>query len=190
MAFFSLRTMVQAASLATVITLATFLPSTAAYAAKDIVLTYGFLRHSIPVSEITRFAETGKQSPSLALLVSLSQQDPALLREALNRTVPVNYLVLQGALNSSHGDSILAEASQVVHPNRREESVPALRAAIATSAQDNRVSLLEFFENYPTDTMYVDGEKLMDAVQRARPMIEAAGDGIETVEDVLGALGF
>lgn len=190
MAFFSLRTVVKSASLATVATLATLLPSTAAHAAKDLVLTYGFLRHSIPVSDIAEFADTGKQSPSLGLIIGLSQQDPALLQNALNRTVPVNYLVLQGALNSSHGDSILAEAGQVVHPHSREESVPALRAAIATSAQDNRVSLLEFFENYPTDTMYVDGEKLMEAVQRAQPMIEAAGNGIETVEDVLGALGF
>lgn len=190
MAFFPGRIVVKSAALATLATLASLLPNTAAQAAEDIVLTYGFLRHSIPVADIAHFAKTGKQSPSLGLIISLSQQDPAMFRDVLNRDVPVNYLVLQGALNSDHGDTLLAEAGQVIHPDTRTDSVPALRAAIATSAQDNQLSLLELFENYPTDTMYVDGEKLMEAVQRARPMIEAAGDRIETLEDVLAALGF
>ena len=181
---------VRSLALSILLTAAVLLPAATAQAAEEVVITYGFLRHSIPVADLAEFAETGKQSPALGLLVSLSQQSPATLQMALNRTVPVNSLVIQGALQTREGETALTELSQIIHPNVEAERVPALRTALGNSAVDGQLSLLEVMQNYPHDKMYVDGMKLMEAVAKARPLIESVGDRLETVQSILGALGF
>lgn len=181
---------VRSLALSSLLTTALLFPAAAAQAAQEVVITYGFLRHAIPVADLAEFAETGKQSPALGLLVGLSQQSPATLQMALTRTVPVNGLMMQGALQTREGETALTELGQIIHPNVEAERVPALRTALGNSALDGQVSLLEVMQNYPHDRMYVDGIKLMEAVARARPLIESVGDRLETVQSVLGALGF
>lgn len=181
---------VRSLALASLLTAAMLFPATAAQAAQEVVITYGFLRHSIPVADLAEFAETGKQSPALGLLVGLSQQSPATLQTALKRTVPVNSLVIQGALQTSQGENALTELGQIIHPDNEAERVPALRTTLGNSALDGQLSLLKVMQNYPHDKMYVDGMKLVDAVQKARPLLESVGDRLETVESILSALGF
>lgn len=181
---------VRSLALASLLATALWLPATAAQAAEELVITYGFLRHSIPVADLAEFAETGKQSPALGLLVGLSQQSPATLQTALTRTVPVNSLMMQGALQTHEGETALTELGQIIHPNIESERVPALQVALGNAALDGQVSLLDVMENYPHDQMYVDGIKLMEAVAKAKPLLESVGDRLETVQSILGALGF
>lgn len=156
-----------------------------AQAADEIVLTYGFLQQSIPVNDLARFAETGKQTWTLQLLVATSGQDPDKIRDVLNQEVPLKQNLADRVLSTGPGETALREVGTVVHHNQEEGRVDALRQSIVDSADDDRVSLIEVLENYPNDSMYLDGERMVELVSKMQPLLEQVG----TIQDVLDILG-
>lgn len=156
-----------------------------AQAAEEVVLTYGFLQQSVPVNDLARFARTGKQTWTLQLLVATSGQDPDKIREVLNEEIPLKKNLADRVLSTGPGETALREVGTVVHHNENEGRVDALRQAIVDSADDDRVSLIEVLENYPSDAMYFDGERLVELVSKMQPLLEQVG----TIQDVLDILG-
>lgn len=156
-----------------------------AQAAEEIVITYGFLQQSIAVEDLANFAETGEQTLTLSLLMGASGQDPETVREVLIREVPLKQRLAKQVLYSPPGEAALREVGTVVHHNASDGREEALRAAIMMSAADDRVTLLEIFENYPTDEMYVDGAQLVQMVAKLRPLLEQIG----TIQDAIEILG-
>ncbi|MEM8637862.1 MAG: alpha/beta hydrolase [Cyanobacteria bacterium P01_G01_bin.54] len=168
------------------LTLGTLSWATSAQAAEEVVLTYGFLQQSIPVEDLADFAETGEQSLTIGLLVSASGQDPDAIREVLNQPAPLKHSLASRVLNTPPGEAALRQVGTVVHHNAQEGRVESLRAALVASAEDDdQVTLIEILENYPTDAMYVDGEKLIDLVGKMKPLLDQVG----TLQDVLEILG-
>lgn len=143
--------------------------STNALAAEQVVLKYRIFRESISVDELTTFAETGELSRSLRVNLALARQDPRVVRRYLTEPVKVNFVFLDRVLNSPVGNLVLDNVSQVIHTPSRRADRQALRSAMILSArQDGQISLIEIIQNYPTQEVEVEGDRLQSAYRALR----------------------
>ncbi len=126
-------------------------------ASETIVIRYGVFGESISVSQLAEFARTGQVSPTLRGYFRLFRQKPNAVRRTLNREVNVDLLTLDRFLNSPTGERVLNQLGEAIQTPVGEANRQALRAAIVLSAKDNRVSLIEVLQNYPTRQLYIDG---------------------------------
>ncbi len=152
-----------ASLIATVVSLV----ATQAQAAEKVILKYRFLRESISVPELTTFAETGKLSSSLNAYLGMANKEPDDLEEALTKEVKVNAILLSKILNTSPGELILDQLSEIIHTPSQRASRQSLRSAVIKSAlPDGNITLLEVLQNYPTQDVIVEGERLVEALAK------------------------
>ncbi|MFW6357696.1 MAG: alpha/beta hydrolase [Chroococcales cyanobacterium] len=136
-------------------------------AAEQVLLKYSFLRETISVAELSRFAETGELSPSLRAYLDMANQNPTEFRKALTDEVEVDSILLYRILNSFPGELLLDQLSNVIHTPDQRADRQSLRAALVSSAlTDNTISLIEIFENYPTPVVEIEGDRLVDIARR------------------------
>jgi len=142
-----------------------------AQAAETIVLKYSILRESIAVGELSELSRTGEVSPALESYLSLAQKKPEDLRRLLNQSIAVSPTVLAPLLHSFVGTYLLEQVGSVIHTPSQRASTEALRGALITSAQtDDRISLMEILENYPTAEIQVEGDRLLELYQKIRDL--------------------
>jgi hypothetical protein len=135
-------------------------------AAERVVLKYRIFRRSIQVEELSDLAKTGTVSPALRAHLRLANQDPNDLRQLLQREVPINWLLLDRILNTPVGDAMLDEMSKAIHTPSGEGSRQAMRSALVMSARNgNKIQMIEVLENYPTEAVHVDGDRLEETYQ-------------------------
>ena len=140
------------------------LSSSQAIAAEQVVLKYKILREKISVKELTRLTETGTPSPAIAAYLKLAGREPQDIRQPLTQVVKVNPLLLDRVLNSWVGNAVLDQVSQAIHTPSNQANRQALRAAITLSAsQDGKLTLMEVLQNYPTQEVEVEGNRLVAA---------------------------
>ena len=157
------------------------LSSTSAVAAEQVLLKYRIFQESISVKELTTFAETGELSSSLQVNLALARQKPQVVRHYLTEPVEVNPVFLDRLLNSSIGDVVLDEVSQVVHTPSRRADRQALRSALILAASsDGNLTLVEIIQKYPTAVVQIEGDRLYSAYRQLRQL---AG----LLEDFLGS---
>jgi len=136
---------------------------TSADASESAVLKYRFLRASISVRELTTFAETGQISTPLGFYLKLAGKDTQEMRRLLKEEVKVNPLLLYQVLKSPFGEVLLDQVSEVVHTPDNLANRESLRAALVSSAlPDRNITLLEILQNYPTQEVHVEGERLAE----------------------------
>ncbi|AFZ46345.1 protein of unknown function DUF1400 [Cyanobacterium stanieri PCC 7202] len=144
----------------------TLIPSLGAIAAERVVIRYHNHRIPIRVSELSEFSRTGRMSLSLQAYFRVSGQDPQRMRTALNREVPVNAVTLSRTLNSPLGLMVLNPLGEVITTPSNRANTESLRGALVTSAlNDNRVSLIEVIENYPTEEVHIHGDRILETYQ-------------------------
>lgn len=130
-------------------------------AAEKVVFRYKIFSRSLPVKELTEFSETGEVSSNLNYYLQKSNQDSQTVRNVLNEEVNVSTTTLDETLNSKIGEFLLDQIGQTIHTSSDKENKKALRSAIVlSSAKDNKVSLIEIIQNYPTNEVYVDADNL------------------------------
>ncbi|HEY9859457.1 MAG TPA: alpha/beta hydrolase [Candidatus Obscuribacterales bacterium] len=149
-------------ALAVTISAGILLSSSSAIAAEQVVLKYKILREKISVQELTRLTQTGTPSPALASYLKLAGKKPEDIRQPLIQVVKVNPLILDRTLNSWVGNAVLDQMSQAIHTPSNQANRQALRAAIILSATpDGKLTLLEVLQNYPTQEVEVEGDRLV-----------------------------
>lgn len=154
--------------------------ATGAIAAERVVLKYSVLRQSVSVAELTTLAETGETSRSLRRYLRLAGKQPEEVRQTLTEEAQVNVILVDRGLNNPVGDTVLDQISEAVYPPSGEASREALRSALVLSASDdNRISLIEVIQNYPTDEVVVDGNRLVAAYGQLQAIQERFGDLLE-----------
>jgi Alpha/beta hydrolase of unknown function (DUF1400) len=116
----------------------------------------------------------------------MSKQNPAEVRRTLTDSVDVSVTTLDRVLNSPVGDLALDQLSQYIYTSSRRADKEAMRAALVLSAsEDNQVSLIEVAQNYPTEDVYLDGNRLSEAYTQ----ITALRGGVENIlERIRGLL--
>ena len=156
------------------------LHSSRADAAKEIIITYGPVAQSVTVKDLTTFAETGEMSSSIRFLLDIANQNPEEVRQILTQELEVGMVFLSDVLNTLPGEYGLFEVGQVIHTKSRRANIQSLRGALVISAyKDNTISLLEFFQNYPTQQMYIDGYKLSQRVNTVSTFVNRVGKNLE-----------
>jgi hypothetical protein len=141
------------------------LSSNRAIASEVIIFTYGAATQSVPFEELQTFVETGEKSSSIDFLLSLSKQNPLLMRRILKQKFPADTQLVSDLLNTTPGEYVLSQTGNVVGSKSRRANVTALRGSLIRSASDDGlVSLIELFEHYPTEQVYVNG-KIISRVQ-------------------------
>ncbi|MBE9179172.1 alpha/beta hydrolase [Oculatella sp. LEGE 06141] len=149
-----------------------------AIAAERVRLKYRIFQRSIAVEDLTNLAETGEVSRPLRVYLRLARRDPESVRQTLNQEVAVSPTLLDRGLNNPAGDLVLDQIGQAIYPPSGEASREAMRSALVLSASDNnRISLIEVIQNYPTQEVVVDGNRLEDAYRQLR----ALGGRIEDI---------
>ena len=164
------------------ITTATLLGSSKAIASQEIILNYSALGQSVSVQDLETFVETGEMSSSIRFLVGATKQNPDDVRNALTKEISLSLTFLSDVLNSLPGEYALFQAGQIIHPKAKPNRalITSLRGALILSASgDNKISLLELFQNYPTQQMYIDArllrntsEDVIDFINRAEERLE------------------
>ncbi len=140
-----------------------FNPFDKAVGAEKIVLKYSILRPSIPVADLTSFCDTGDVSSALAYYLRLANQKEDNVKNALCRKIPVDGVMLSKMLNNPIGGIVLNVFAEVVTTPSDKASTESLRGAIVTSAlKDNNISIMEVAQNYPTEEVHINGDRLME----------------------------
>lgn len=156
--------------------------ATSAIAADRVVLKYSLLRQSVPVSELTALAYDGESSPRLRRYFERAGQDPDNVRQILTRETAVSATLLDRALNTPVGNLVLDKVGEAIYPPSQRASRQAMRAALVQSAvDDNKVQLIEVIEHYPTSSVIVDGDRLVEAYQN----LSSLQDSIDDVRELL-----
>ncbi|MBF2007167.1 MAG: alpha/beta hydrolase [Chlorogloeopsis fritschii C42_A2020_084] len=151
----------------------TLLFSTSTFAAQRVVFTYNIFRESVSVDELTSFAETGEASPRLNYYLNQTSQDPQTVRNILTQELNASPVVLDRVLNNPIGEFLLDRISQTIRTPSNRANRQALRSAIVLSAsKDNRVSLIDILQNYPTTEVYVEGDRLAATYNQLSILIE------------------
>ncbi|MGK7899517.1 MAG: alpha/beta hydrolase [Xenococcus sp. (in: cyanobacteria)] len=151
-------------------------------AAEEIVLTYSFLDQPVLVKDLENFVETGEVPTSLKLLIGLSKQDPEDVRQALTQEVSLDNRFLYKVFNTLPGEYVLFQVGQIIHPRYKPNPalIPALRGTLILSASDDgKISLLEFFQKYPTKEMYVDGRLIAKTAGDVFGFLNRAEEALE-----------
>lgn len=162
-----LRFWLQRLALVLLVSASILLFSSSALAADRVVLKYRIFSESIPVKELSTFAETGELSTLLRVNLALARQDPEVVRQYLTEPVKFNSVLLDRLLNNPIGNVVLDEVNQVIHTPSGRADREALRSALVLSASsDNNITLIEAIQNYPTAVVQVEGDRLESAYRQ------------------------
>ncbi|BAY29943.1 hypothetical protein NIES2107_17870 [Nostoc carneum NIES-2107] len=168
-----MKLLIQKLNLSLITSIFILLYAHSAIAAERVILRYGIFRPSVSVDELTELAETGEVSQDLNFYFNQAGQDPKTFRQILTQQVNADPVVLDRVLNNQIGEFLLDRIGQSVSTPSGEANRQALRAAIILSAnQDNKVSLIEIMQNYPTREIIVDGERLAQTYNQLYMLVE------------------
>lgn len=167
--------------------------ATPARAAERITFTYGPLVKSVPIEDLTDLVETGNVSSTLRFYLNFADIDPDNFRALLSSEVPLTLKFADDALNSLPGEYVLFQLGQLVYTASPDTNIQALRSAVVLSvSEDDRISLLEFLQNYPTQSLFVDGVEVARVARDVGNVVEDVEARLEiiaaAVEQVLPGL--
>lgn len=158
------------------------LVNTQAMAAERVVLKYKILRESVSVPELTTFAQTGEASPDLQRYLRLSGQRPETVRQTLTRPIKVDPVLLDRVLNNPLGNEVLDQLGQAIQTPKGGAERQALRAALTLSASgDGTITLLEILQNYPTQEVIVDGDRIEGAYRRLNEFVDRLRNPLQNI---------
>lgn len=158
---------------------------TAAEAAETVVLRYGIFRGSLPMADLSRFAETGEQSDRLKRYLRLAEQEPADLQRILNSQIDTDQRGFDLVMSSPAGDALLGELSRYIYSSKRDDKA-ALRTALNSSTvDDSQVSLVELLENYPNSKVDINVRQAVSTYQQIAS-VQSRVDSV--LDDGLGQL--
>jgi len=169
------------------------LGSSAALGAERVVFKYGPVSRSVPVADLTEFVETGEQSAIVRFILDSANAEPEQMRELLTYEVGLNLLFVDRVFYSLPGEYVLFELGYLFSTKSGKANIQALRSAVTLSASDDgQISLLEFLQKYPTEGLYVDGQRVQQVANDAIAFVDRVGVQLELpiaiVKDFLSSI--
>lgn len=165
------------------------LPASPAMAADRLVFGFGPIGRSIAIDDLRTLAETGKASRDLRWYLNFANVTPEEFQQTLNQEISLRQRLIDRVGYSLPGEFVLSQIGNTIHTRSRQANIQAIRGSLLLSTRgDNKISLLEFLENYPTPSIHVDGVSLLRFsrdVSRLKDKIEPI---ITTVETLLEGL--
>ncbi|NES08076.1 MAG: alpha/beta hydrolase [Okeania sp. SIO2F4] len=144
---------------------------------KIVIDIAGPIKASIKVKDLRQFAETGKTTKTISQALGISKVNPNTVRGLMTLEVGANVANLAKVLYSNIGQNLTKGVTEVVQTRHNYESDKALRSAIIlAAADDNRISVLEVLEKYPTAEMHIDVGKINEIVGKVKETIGNLGE--------------
>ena len=170
-------------------TLVCLFSTSPAFGAEKVVLKYSIFRINIPISELETFVETGEMSSNMKIILGKAGENPESVRQTLTKPIKVSLTFLERNLNSLPGDFVLDRVGKIIHTPSGDANREALRSALVLSArEDNQVTLLEVMQNYPTEEIHVEGERLVEAYGKIAGLVETVDGLRDRVEKVINGI--
>jgi hypothetical protein len=160
-------------------------------AADRIYFTYGPLGRSIAISDLRTFADTGETTQQLRWYLNFANVEPEDFRQVLTKEVGLNAGFVGRTTHTIPGEYVLFQVGQIVHTKSRKGVVQiyALRSAFVMSTiDDNKISILEFLEKYPTPELYVDGVVLARLARKVDRFIDRIEPTLAVIKEFLANL--
>ena len=109
--------------------------------------------------------------------LGISKVNPNQVRGFIALEIEADVANLGTVLYSNLGLNITKGVAEVVQTRHNYESDKALRSAIIlAAADDNRISVLEILEKYPTEEMHIDVGKINQIVEKVKETIGNLGE--------------
>lgn len=163
--------------------------TTSAFAAEKVVLKYDIFRANIAIDELETFVETGEMSSGMKQILGKAEENPEVVRRTLTKPVNVSPTFLDNNLNSLPGEFVLDRVGEIIHTPSGEANRQALRSALVLSAKDdNRITLLEVMQNYPTEEIHVEGKRLVKAYEQIAGLVETVNDLRDGLQDAINGI--
>lgn len=157
-------------------TMATAIEMPPVQAAQTVVLRYGIFRGSIPVSDLSTFAETGETSRKLRRYLNLADQEPEQFRTYLTEAVETDPETLNLLLKSPAGDALLSEMSEYLYVPNRGDDQDLLRSALEASTEnDSKLSMIELLQDYPAEKVHINVGKAISTYRQFASIQERFG---------------
>ncbi|MBV8886638.1 MAG: alpha/beta hydrolase [Chroococcidiopsidaceae cyanobacterium CP_BM_RX_35] len=149
------------------VSVSTLLYSTNANAAERVVLKYGNFQGTVAFKELNQFVQTGATTPTLSAYLKASGQTSDATRKALKAGVKGDPSYLNSLLSSWAGPILLDQVGEVVHSPSNPADQQNLRSALTQSiSQSGEVTLLNAIHNYPSDSVEIEGDRLIPVYKR------------------------
>ncbi len=144
-----------------------------AIATKRIVIEIGGpLEASIAVKDLEIFAKTGKTTKTISQALGISKVNPNTVRGLMTLELGADVTNLAKVLYSKLGQNVTKGVAEVVQTRHNYESHKALRSAIIlAAADDNKISVLEVLQKYPTEEMHIDVGRINEIVEKVKGTI-------------------
>ncbi|MGD1805177.1 alpha/beta hydrolase [Dapis sp. BLCC M126] len=144
---------------------------------KIVIDLFGPIQASVKVKDLRQFAETGKTTKTISQALGISKVNPNTVRGLMTLEVGADVTNLAKVLYSNLGQNVTKGVAEVVQTRHNYESDKALRSAIIlAAADDNRISVLEVLEKYPTEEMHIDVGKINEIVGKVKDTIGNLGE--------------
>ncbi len=144
---------------------------------KIVIDIRGPIKASVKVKDLRLFAETGETTKTISQALGISKVNPNTVRGLMTLEVGADVANLAKVLYSNLGQNITKGVAEVVKTRHNYESDKALRSAIIlAAADDNRISVLEVIEKYPTAEMHIDVAKINEIVEKVKDTIGNLGE--------------
>ena len=143
---------------------------------KIVIDIAGPIKASIKVKDLRLFAETGETTKTISQAIGISKVNPNTVRGLMTLEVGAGVTNLAKVLYSNLGQNVTKGVAEVLQTKHNYESDKALRSAIIlAAADDNRISVLEILEKYPTEEMHIDVGKINEIVEKLKDTIGNLG---------------
>lgn len=154
-------------------------------AADKILFVFDSLSVSVPVDSLERFANKGEASQQLRRffnLVSASEEEIALFRDALSQTAAVDPVLVSRILNTEEGERILDYFGRIINIQGGRNGKFPLRGAIVTAAfEPEGLNLINVLEEFPTN-IQVDLRASLELARKVELIVEATNTFVQEVE--------
>jgi len=154
-----------------------FLNVPKANTAEEIKITYSIFSRTIKVNSLKIFAKEGKSTRKLKRILKATGSPDKEIRRVLNKDFEVPITIASKLVYSEIGNVFLTRLSSIIHPPRADDErtgMLALRASVIKGIDlgEGRISLISFFEGYPTKTVILDVKALSKVMNKVESISE------------------
>ena len=145
--------------------------------AENIKIVYGVFSRTIKIDSLKTYAEEGTSSKKLKRILKATGASDQEIQSILNKNFEIPITIASKLVYSEIGKIFLTRLSSIIHPpNARDEKTGllALKSSVVQGVNlgDGKISLLKFFEGYPTKTVILNVNALSKVMNKVESISE------------------
>lgn len=166
---------------------ASVLMGSGAIAADSVLIQYQGRERTITTSGLEAFVTTGEAvSDDVQEFFTENPEIATIAQDIISAEIFINPSFIEQFEGSSLGEFVLIQLNKVLGTPSGNEDLEPLRVAVVNSFEgDNRFSVLEIIENYPSDTIRLDFSGLQPIVRDVRTFVERVQPALEVAREFL-----